>query len=112
LEESNWSTVAVGNKKANELGIHDMSGNVWEWISDWYGNYTENAKINPTGSVTGSHRVIRGGGGWYSHPGMASTVYNRDFISPDTRLSLIGFRLALSPTPNSIKERPREIPQK
>lgn len=51
----------VARKEPNELGIFDMTGNVYEWCSDWYGNYTSDAQINPTGPETGERRVYRGG---------------------------------------------------
>lgn len=62
LENSGFETHVVKTKKSNELGIYDMSGNVDEWCSDWYGNYTSAAVTDPKGASSGSARVTRGGG--------------------------------------------------
>ncbi|MDR1810095.1 MAG: formylglycine-generating enzyme family protein [Prevotella sp.] len=84
----------VGTKAANELGIYDMSGNVWEWCSDLYGNYSGTAQSNPAGPASGSSRVPRGGG-WYNSA-RSVRVSNRSGNSPDSRGNNLGFRLACS----------------
>mgnify|MGYP000945666556 CR=1 FL=1 len=86
------TTRPVGQKKANELGLYDMSGNVYEWCSDWKGTYPSSAQTNPVGPSSGSYRVIRGGS-WYSVPQLCR-VASRYYGTPDLRYNVVGFRLA------------------
>jgi formylglycine-generating enzyme required for sulfatase activity len=92
-DNSSSQAHTVGTKQANELGIYDMSGNVWEWCSDWYGGYSSSAQTNPTGASSGSRRVFRGGS--WSLDATGSRVAARNAVPPGNR-SGIGFRLACS----------------
>ena len=88
-------TRPVGGKAANAFGFHDMLGNVWEWVNDWYGNYSSAAQTNPMGPVSATTRVIRGGS-WNS-----GTIYvrssTRNYDSPGSSNFFIGFRVARTP---------------
>jgi len=88
---SRSKTQEVGNKKPNSLGIYDMSGNVGEWCSDYYGSYTSSEKINPFVN-SGSNRVYRGGSWRYSATDVR--VANRGFYPPTDTHNFIGFRIA------------------
>ena len=77
-ENSSNKSHVVGLKMPNELGIYDMSGNVWEWCSDWYGDYNINVQINPIGTIFGSLRVRRGGS-WYADARYARVSYRGSY---------------------------------
>ena len=83
----------VATKSPNELGIYDMTGNVWEWCADWYGDYSSGAQTNPKGPYDGSRRVRRGGG-WYviARNCRSSDRYSDD---PTDRKRYLGLRLTL-----------------
>ena len=88
------ATHNVKTKSPNELGIYDMSGNVWEWCEDWYGDYSSGSQTNPTGPSSGSLRVIRGGY-WGAGTGVCRVTYHGSNY-PDDWSNYYGFRLALS----------------
>ena len=86
----------IGRKKPNELGIYDMSGNIYEWCSDWYSPdyYELSPEENPAGPAEGSERVIRGGSWFFDRSGMR--VSEREGANPTFRYGYIGFRLCRS----------------
>lgn len=86
------TTRPIGSKKPNELGLYDMSGNVWEWCSDGFGYYTLLAQENPTGVESASYRSNRGGS-WATNARDSRSV-NRNYWSPFHRNGYLGFRLA------------------
>ena len=103
-DNSGKKTHPVKWKQANELGLYDMSGNVWEWCSDWYGSYSSSSQRDPEGPSTSSHRVLRGGS-WGDFAG-SCRVLSRGYTAPNNSYYFdfdgsgsigYGFRLVLCP---------------
>ena len=95
-DNSKGSPQPVGLKQPNELGLYDMTGNVWEWCSDWFDEkyYANSPAKNPLGPEAGDNRVIRGGS-WINFPAYYQ-VTDRYYNHPSDRRTYLGFRLVLS----------------
>lgn len=93
VKNSSRSTHTTATKKANKLGVYDMSGNVAEWCQDWYKEYHAAGEYNPKGPAAGTHHVCRGGS-WLDREWNCRTSY-RNLNTPETSSSCIGLRLAM-----------------
>lgn len=90
------STSAVMTKPAgvSEDGLHDLSGNVWEWVADFYGEYDADETTDPTGPAVGVQRIVRGGGWIQDDPGDFTTTHRHE-VDPDLSDAFIGFRCVM-----------------
>jgi len=93
-KNSGDTTHPVGKKPANAWGLFDMHGNVWEWCWDWYGNYPSGVQTDPTGVVSSTSRVVRGGS--WMHSAWSTRSANRSALNPDVKFNAFGFRVVRS----------------
>ena len=89
---SERKTHPVGTKSSNAWGLYDMSGNVYEWVEDWFDYYSSNSVTDPAGPVSGSYRVLRGGSGVYGAR-LCRSAHRSNGSNPSHTSSHLGFRL-------------------
>jgi len=96
-QQGGFQTRVVGGKLGNGFGLHDMSGNVWEWVNDWWSSnyYSTSPSVNPQGPSSGTHRVLRGGY-WYDVSRFCRASFRGGNYPGDSGYS-IGFRVARTP---------------
>ena len=92
-DSSDYGSHPVATKKPNAYGIYDMSGNLFEWINDWYSDYTADSQADPTGQTEETWHFVRGGS-WGNYASYLRSS-NREFSSPDYYMYFVGFRVVL-----------------
>jgi len=103
-ENNGFKTREVGTRQPNAWGLYDMSGNVWEWCEDWYGDYSAGEQVDPKGAASGSGRVDRGGGWYLDARGCRSAI--RGSTEPDYHTNFLGFRVVAIPVAGDTPAQP------
>jgi formylglycine-generating enzyme required for sulfatase activity len=96
-----WIPRPVQTRPPNPWGLYDLHGNVWEYVQDWYGEYSSDTAINPTGPSEGSHHTVRGGNA--HDPARSLRSANRIKLGPFQRIDMLGMRLLrMGPAPTAV----------